>query len=83
MIEIPARAGSLTSQGTARWINPENRSKPMLEQTYESSIESQTRKPSVWRDSALGLAASLGVGFLTGAALTLVVFAIVVITLGQ
>ncbi|WP_455212317.1 hypothetical protein [Kaarinaea lacus] len=58
----------------------------MLERTYESRIEAQTqtsRKPSVWRDSALGLAASLGVGFLTGTALTLVVFAIVVISIGQ
>ena len=40
-------------------------------------------KPSVWRDSALGLAASLGVGVLTGTALTLLVFSIVAITIGQ
>lgn len=58
----------------------------MLEQNYETSRDlppQRLRKPSVWRDSALGLAASLGVGFLTGTALTLVVFGIVVITLGQ
>ena len=58
----------------------------MLEQTYESCLptdEKVSRKPSVWRDSALGLAASLGVGFLTGTALTLMVFTIVVFTLGQ
>jgi len=58
----------------------------MLEQTYETNLpsdEKALRKPSVWRDSALGLAASLGVGFLTGTALTLIVFAMVVFTLGQ
>jgi hypothetical protein len=58
----------------------------MLEQTDKSAVESPLRhshKPDVWRDSALGLAASIGVGFLTGTALTLVVFTIVAIAIGQ
>jgi len=51
----------------------------MLEQTYETIAKPQ--KPSVWRDSILGLAASLGIGVLAGTALTLVVFGIVTITI--
>ena len=58
----------------------------MLQQSYQPTNVSpiaHSRKPDVWRDSALGLAASLGVGFLTGTALTLVVFAIVAVAIGQ
>ncbi len=57
-------------------------SQPICESTAESQ-SFRSRKPSVWRDSALGLAASLGVGFLTGTALTIVVFTFVALTIGQ
>ena len=52
----------------------------MVQHTCESTAEGlvfRSRKPSVWRDSALGLAASLGVGFVTAAVLAIVVLAIV------
>ena len=56
----------------------------MVEHTCESTNPSAVHPtPSVWRDTALGLAASLGVGFLTGTALTFMVFAIVAISIGQ
>ena len=41
------------------------------------------RKHTVWRDSALGLAASVGVGILAGSALAAVVFSLVTITIGH
>jgi hypothetical protein len=62
------------------------RSIVMPHQNCESTADVRifrSSKPSVWRDTALGLAASLGVGFLTGTMLTIVVFAIVAITIGQ
>jgi hypothetical protein len=73
----------LTSHGTARWIKPKKgylMSQPICESTADG-LMFRSRKPSVWRDSALGLAASLGVGFLTGTVLTIVVFAIVAVTI--
>lgn len=58
----------------------------MIVHTCEATVESlmrHTRKSSVWRDGLLGLAASLSIGLLTGALLTIVVFTMVTITTGQ
>ena len=48
----------------------------MLKQSYnqiDTIVEQQTRKSSVWRDGALALIASLGVGLLAAALLTALV----------
>jgi hypothetical protein len=63
----------------------------MLEQTYEATADNLSRSSNrmtsnntnVWRDGVLGLAASVGVGILTGSALTAVVFSLVAISIGH
>lgn len=58
----------------------------MVEQTFKTTANTaqyQLRKTSVWRDGALGLAASVGVGILTGTALTGAVFAMAAVIIGQ
>jgi hypothetical protein len=63
----------------------------MIEHTFDAGADtlphpsriSPVQKSTVWRDGALGLAASIGVGILTGSALTVVVFSLVAITIGQ
>ena len=54
----------------------------MLKQTYDridNIVVQPTRKTSVWRDGALALLASLGVGLLAATLLTVVVFAMTAI----
>lgn len=64
----------------------------MLEQTYEVTVDNLSgfsnqntpkNQTSVWRDGILGLAASVGVGILTGSALTAVVFSLVAVSIGH
>ena len=58
----------------------------MSDQTYESAVNKlgqRERKPAVWRDGLLALAASVGVGVLTGTSLTVAVFALVAIAIGR
>ena len=58
----------------------------MSDETYEivaNKLLQREYKPSVWLDGMLALAASVGVGVLTGTSLTVAVFALVAIVVGR